>query len=188
MANAIAVFTDRDGFPQLGATSMHVIERLLTASVSLLIGLSAAACGSNSTTTTSSSASAVSTPATAQAPKTATAQAPKTATTQAAQAAQWVTVVHASGHSDKRTDLFTLHGGRAKLAYSFTDDAGMGIIVGAIYVLKEGESLNKSGGVPEAIITKPGNDSTFLTKTAGRYYLEVSAAETHWTATISERR
>jgi len=159
---------------------MHVIERLLTASVSLLIGLSAAACGSNSTTTTSSSASAVSTPATAQAPKTATAQAP--------QAAQWVTVVHASGHSDKRTDLFTLHGGRAKLAYSFTDDAGMGIIVGAIYVLKEGESLNKSGGVPEAIITKPGNDSTFLTKTAGRYYLEVSAAETHWTVTIRERR
>ena len=99
-----------------------------------------------------------------------------------------MTVVHASGHSDKRTDLFTLHGGRAKLAYSFTDDAGMGIIVGAIFVLTEGESLNKSGGVPEAIITKPGNDSTFLTKTAGRYYLEVSAAETHWTATISERR
>jgi hypothetical protein len=58
MANAIAVFTDRDDFPQLGATSMHVIKHLLTASASLLIGLSAAACGSNSTTTTSSSASA----------------------------------------------------------------------------------------------------------------------------------
>jgi hypothetical protein len=181
MANAIAVFTDRDGFPQLRATSMHVIKLLLTASASLLIGgLSAAACGSNSTTTTSSGTPAVSTSGAPQAPKTATPQTPK--------AAQWVTVMRASGHSDKRTDLFTLRGGRAELTYSFTDDAGMGIIVGAIYVLKEGESLEKSGGIPEAIISKPGKDSTFLAKAAGRYYLEVSAAETHWTVTIRERR
>jgi hypothetical protein len=164
----------------LRTANLHVIKRLLTASASLLIGLSAAACGSNSSTTTSPSASPVSTPATTQAPTTATTQAPKTA--------QWVTVVRASGHSDKRTDLFTLHGGRAKLTYSFTDDAGMGLIVAAIYVLKEGESLKKSGGAPEALISQPGKNSTFLTKAAGRYYLEVSAAYTHWTVTIRERR
>jgi hypothetical protein len=165
---------------RLRTANLHAIKRLLTAGASLLIGLSAAACGSNSTTTTSSGASPVSAPATTQAPTTATTQAPKTA--------QWVTVVRASGHSDKRTDLFTLHGGRAKLTYSFTDDAGMGLIVAAIYVLKEGESLKKSGGAPEAIVSQPGKNSTFLTKAAGRYYLEVSAAYTHWTVTIRERR
>jgi hypothetical protein len=171
---------------ELTITRLRAANHAVAAfSVSLLIGLSVAACGSNSTTTTSPSASS---PSASAVSTSATTQAPKAATTPAPKAAQWVTVVRASGHSDKRTDLFTLHGGRAKLTYSFTDDAGMGLIVAAIYVLKEGESLKKSGGVPEALIGQPGKNSTFLAKAAGRYYLEVSAAETHWTVTIRERR
>ncbi|HEY5988484.1 MAG TPA: hypothetical protein VIV12_19210 [Streptosporangiaceae bacterium] len=155
----------------------HATLRL--AVVGALVALALAGCGSGATTTTPPSAPAAAKPATTQAPKPAATQAPKPA--------QWVTVLRASGNADKRTGLFTLHGRQAKLTYTFTDDAGFGMIVAAIYVLKEGDSLEKSGGNPEVMVTKAGKDSTFLTKEAGRYYLEVSAAETHWTVTIQER-
>lgn len=156
----------------------HATLRL--AVVGALVALALAGCSSGATTSTPPSAPAASTPATTQVSKPATTQAPKPA--------QWVTVLRASGNADKRTGLFTLHGGQAKLTYTFTDEAGFGMIVGAIYILKKGDSLEKSGGNPEVMVTRAGKDSTLLTKDAGRYYVEVNAAETNWTVTIQERR
>ncbi len=99
-----------------------------------------------------------------------------------------MTVISSSGSSDKRTDVFTLHGGKTKLTYTFTDTSGVGAIVGAVFVLKEGDSLAKSGGIPEVTVSEPGSDSTFLAQGAGRYYLDISAANAHWTVKIQEYR
>lgn len=98
---------------------------------------------------------------------------------------QWVTVTTAEGTSDKRTDTFQLHGGKTRLTYTFT---GGDVIVGSIYVMKDGTSLEKDGGFPEVTVTKAGTDSTFLTKDAGSYYLDVKAANASWTVKIEEEQ
>jgi hypothetical protein len=100
----------------------------------------------------------------------------------------WTTVISVSGSSDKRTPLFTLHGGRTKLTYKITDTSGMGAVIVGIYVLDEGTSLQADGGIPEVMATEPGSDSTELQQGPGRYYLDVSAANAHWTVTIQEYR
>ena len=139
-----------------------------------------ASSGSKTSTPTpnaSESESVAPTPAT-EAPQTTAATSPK----------RWATVLKVSGSSDKRTDVFTLHGGKTKLTYTFTDTSGIGVIVAAIFVVKEGDSLAKSGGIPEVTVSQPGRDSTFLAQGAGRYYLDVSAANARWTVTIQEYR
>lgn len=98
---------------------------------------------------------------------------------------EWTTVLEASGSSDKRTDTFTLQGGKTKLTYTFT---GGEAIIGSIYVVAEGHSIEKEGGFPEVTVTKAGTDSTFLTKDAGNYYLDVKSANADWTIKIEEER
>lgn len=94
----------------------------------------------------------------------------------------WVTVVEAQGTTDKNTDTFTLHGGKAKLTYSFSKDLHMGII----YVLPEGHVFETQGGMPEVFATKKEiTDSTFLIKKAGNYYLKVMS-NTSWEVKIEE--
>ena len=117
-----------------------------------------------------------------------TAAASEAPSTAPAKPKRWTKVISVSGSSDKRTDVFTLHGGKTRLTYKFTDTSGFGSIVGAIYVVAEGESLAKSGGIPEVTVSEPGSDSTFLAKDAGRYYLDISAANARWTVTIQEYR
>ena len=80
--------------------------------------------------------------------------------TPTARVKQWVSVIAISGSSYKRTDVFKLEGGKTKLTYTFSGDSS---IVGAIYVIKEGHSLEKEGGFPEVNVSKAGTDSTFLT-------------------------
>ena len=63
-----------------------------------------------------------------------------------------------------------------------------GSVVAAFYVLAEGTSLEKNGGIPEVMVTQAGSDSTILAKDAGNYYLDVSAANCNWTVTIEEQR
>ena len=98
---------------------------------------------------------------------------------------QWTTVVEASGNANKNTDTFELKGGKTKITYTFS---GGDVIVGAIYVLKEGTDLMKQGGIPEVTVTSSGTDSTFITKSAGNYYLSIKAANTSWTVKIEEER
>ena len=98
---------------------------------------------------------------------------------------QWVTVIETSGSSDKRTDTFALQGGKTKLTYTFS---GGSSIIGSIYVVQQGHSIEKEGGFPEVTATKAGTDSTFLTKDAGNYYLDIKSANTDWTIKIEEER
>jgi hypothetical protein len=97
----------------------------------------------------------------------------------------WVTITTASGDSDKRTDTFALHGSKTRLTYTFT---GGETLVGSIYVMKDGTSLEKDGGFPEVTVEKSGTDSTYLTKDAGNYYLDVKAANASWTVKIEEEQ
>lgn len=99
-----------------------------------------------------------------------------------------MTVLHVSGNADKRTSLFTLHGVQTNLTHTVTDTSGFGSIVGAIYVLDEGTNLSVDGGIPDVIVTEPSTDSTEPAPIAGRYHLQVSAANAHWTVTIQEHR
>ena len=84
---------------------------------------------------------------------------------------EWVTVVE-------------LKGGKTRLTYDVKGNS----VVTAIYVLKEGASLEKNGGVPEVMISEAGTDTTFLAKGAGTYYLDVSSANSSWTVKIEEER
>ena len=98
---------------------------------------------------------------------------------------QYVTVVDLKGNANKNSDMFELKGGKVKITYTFS---GVQSIVGAIYLLKEGTDLNQQGGIPEVTVTEAGTDSTFLTKSAGKYYLSVKAANTTWNVKIEEER
>jgi len=99
---------------------------------------------------------------------------------------EWITVIEVSGSSDKRTDIFYLHGKKTKLIYTVKSTSPAGPLVG-IYVLPEGHSLEeKGGGFPEVTVSEPGTDSTFLVKKAGNYYLDITSANATWTVKIEE--
>jgi len=98
---------------------------------------------------------------------------------------EWTVVTELSGNSNKRSDIFNLAGGKARLTYTFE---GGSAIIGSIYVVSEGDSLEEQGGFPEVTVTEAGTDSTFLTKGAGSYYLDVKAANSNWTVTVEEEK
>lgn len=106
-------------------------------------------------------------------------------TTTTTRAKQWTNVITLSGNSEKRSQVFELIGGQTKLSYTVSKSS---MPVCTIYVLEEGTSLEKDGGFPEVSIDKAGSDSTFLTKEAGRYYLDVKAANCNWIVTIEEEK
>lgn len=98
---------------------------------------------------------------------------------------QWTTVLELSGGASKRSDIFELKGGKARLSYNVTGDE---LSIVSIYVIEEGKSLEDEGGFPEVMVEKPGNDTTFLAKNPGRYYLEVDSANAEWVIKIEEER
>jgi len=98
---------------------------------------------------------------------------------------EWIKVIEASGNSNKRTDLFGLQGGKARLSYVVGGDFA---VLASFYVMEEGKSLEINGGFPEVMVTEPGSDSTFLVKRTGNYYLEVSSANSNWQVIIEEER
>ena len=68
------------------------------------------------------------------------------------------------------------------------DFEGGNFIVGNIYVVKEGHSIDEEGGIPEVTVTKAGVDSSFLVQQPGNYYLDVKVANTSWNIKIEEER
>lgn len=101
-------------------------------------------------------------------------------------AKEWVVVIELKGTTDKRSDTFELTGGKTKMTYNFN---GNDWIVGSIYIVQEGHDLNKEGGFPEVSISKSGEDSTFLSKGKGKYFLDVKAGNTtSWTIKIEEEK
>lgn len=105
--------------------------------------------------------------------------------TQASQSKSWVKVIEVSGNANKRTDLFHLNGGKARLSYSVN---GGSAVLMAAYVMDEGKSLDKQGGFPEVTVSEAGSDSTYLVKSAGNYYLDITSANANWTVSVEEER
>ncbi|TDU26038.1 TM2 domain-containing protein [Arthrobacter sp. JUb115] len=101
--------------------------------------------------------------------------------------ATWQEVVTLDGKTDKASKVFELTGAEARMTYSFKGGEDMSL--GAIYILTEGTDLMKDGGLPEAMIDGPVSEETALHKTAGKYFLDVNAANFDgWTVTIEEKR
>lgn len=71
------------------------------------------------------------------------------------------------------------------MLYNITGDS---FSISAIYVFKEGESLDVNGGFPEVMPDAPGPGETMLVKSPGNYYLDVRAANCTWQVTIQEMR
>lgn len=98
---------------------------------------------------------------------------------------QYVKVIELSGNQNKKSDSFTLQGGKQKITYDFK---GGDMVIGGIYVMKEGVDKNTSGGIPEVMVQNAGADSTITRKAAGTYYLDITSANANWTITIEEER
>jgi hypothetical protein len=98
----------------------------------------------------------------------------------------WVEVTRLEGNGNKRSAPFTLGRGKKRLNYTVSNDD---MAVCMIYVVKDGTSLETSGGFPEVSCNTPGTaDTTFLAKAAGTYYLDVSAANCQWTVVVEEEK
>ena len=99
-------------------------------------------------------------------------------------AAEWTTVIELSGNANKRSEVFELEGGDARLIYDVQGDQ----VLVMIYLVEEGESLEEEGGIPEVTVSEPGSDTTFLAKSPGQYYLDITSANADWTVQIEEKR
>lgn len=97
----------------------------------------------------------------------------------------WQTVIDVSGNANKRTQVFHLGSGQQRLLYNVV---GGDFSVCSIYLIKEGDSLEASGGFPEVFVSQPGSSETALVKSPGNYYLDVQAANCSWQVTIQEMR
>ena len=147
---------------------------------------------SSDATTTSTEFSATTT---TEAPTTTATEAPPTTArttssteppTTTGPASGWVEVTSLSGSGNKRGQAFELTGAEARLKYSVTNVNIIPVL--SVFVVPEGDSLEDSGGFPEVMVTEEGSDSTMLAQDAGRYYLDVTAANCDWSVTIEELR
>ena len=129
------------------------------------------------------------TPAGTQAAGTAAAtEATPTPTAAPPAAAEWAEVISVSGNANKRTEVFELSDAPARLRWEATSNVeGFDTIAFAAYVMAEGTSLAEQGGIPEVFVTESGADETQLVKGAGRYYLDVTAANCDWTVVIEQQ-
>lgn len=100
------------------------------------------------------------------------------------EAAGWAKVAELSGNANKRSAVFELTGAPARMKYDIKGD----MVVCAVYVMPEGKNLQTEGGFPEVMVSEPGADETYLTKDAGKYYIEVQAANCDWSVVIEEER
>lgn len=116
-------------------------------------------------------------------PPTTTLEPTTTAPPTTAAGPQWVEVASLSGRTEKRGPVFVLEGDETRLRY--TSDG----FVFVVYVVEEGDSLERSGGFPEvSCFDGPCSDVTFLAKGPGRYYLDVTASGGGWAVKIEELR
>ena len=61
--------------------------------------------------------------------------------------------------------------------------------IAAIYVENEGKDIMVDGGVPVVMASKPESNTTALHKKAGKYFLDVKAANLDsWTVKIEEKK
>jgi galactitol-specific phosphotransferase system IIB component len=97
----------------------------------------------------------------------------------------WQDVITMTGTASKRSACFTLTGQETVLQYQVKSEDMPGCY---IYVVPEGVSIQTDGGIPEVMVTTNSTDYTMLVKKPGRYYLDISSANTSWAVAIKELR
>jgi hypothetical protein len=100
------------------------------------------------------------------------------------------TVYTKDGNSNFRSGTIHLGRGENILSYSVTGATSEGLPklpVWAIYVMQNGTSLDKDGGIPEVTMTQSGPGQTHLIQNEGNYYLDIKSANCVWSVTIQEK-
>jgi len=97
---------------------------------------------------------------------------------------QWIELIKLNGKGEKKSEIFTYSGGKARMRYEFnSDDFGMF----AAYVVKEGEDIMREGGFPEVMLDgEESGESNLSHLRKGNYYLNISSANGSWTVVIEE--
>lgn len=165
----------------------------LSVIVLLTIAIAVTSCGGDSGTATTATignaptttAGSVDTTGTTNSAATTQATEAETTTTAAASGG-WVKVASLAGNDTKQGEVFTLSGKPARLSYKVTStDVAT---IAAFYVMAEGTSFDKDGGIPEAMVTESSEDSITLTRNAGNYYLLAKSANCDWEFTVEEQQ
>jgi|GEM_PF-727083 len=99
---------------------------------------------------------------------------------------EWISVIKQQSTTKKQSDTFTLKSGKQKIVYSYTSTGPIQFC--AIYIVKEGESLDKNGGFPEVMLNKADSGETMARKSPGQYYLEISPSDGTCEAEVFEER
>lgn len=103
-------------------------------------------------------------------------------------AAAWVEVVALSGTADQASQVFELSGKETRMVYEFTGQ-DPDFAMAAIYLEKEGADITVDGGIPLVMATTPESNTTAVHKKAGKYFLDVKAANLDsWTVRIEEKK
>lgn len=101
---------------------------------------------------------------------------------------QWTEVYTFKGNGMKKSPVFELTGGDAKLKYKYKAPGGIGMGIFSVYVLNEGEDVMKTGGFPEVMTQAENEESeSAIQKSSGQYYLYVNASG-NWTVTVEEKK
>lgn len=109
-----------------------------------------------------------------------------TTTTEPTKEKQWETVYTFKGNGMKKSPVFELTGGDARLKYSYKAPGGLGMGMFSVYVVDEGDDIMKTGGIPEVMTQAENEDSeSAIQKGSGRYYLNVNASG-NWVVTVEE--
>ncbi|PBC40502.1 hypothetical protein CJ178_01775 [Rhodococcus sp. ACPA4] len=105
----------------------------------------------------------------------------ETATSAPAQQKSWHRVIELSGSTSKRSDIFQLNSSKQRITYTVNGEYSPFVNV---YVMAEGKSLDKNGGIPEVTMAPVGGD-TLMYKASGGYYLDVSG-NGEWSVVVEE--
>jgi len=97
---------------------------------------------------------------------------------------QWVELIQFKGKGDKKSEVFTYNGGKARLRYEF-NSSDFGVF--AAYVVKEGVDIMTEGGLPEVMLDgSESGESNLSHLRKGNYYLNISSANGSWTVIVEE--
>lgn len=99
---------------------------------------------------------------------------------------QWTTVYTFKGNGMKKSQVFELTDGHARLKYSYKAPGDIGSGFFSVYVVDESEDIMKTGGIPEVMTQAENEESeSAIQKGSGRYYLDVNASG-NWVVTVQE--
>lgn len=105
-------------------------------------------------------------------------------TNEVAKAKEWKEVFSFKGSGLKKSASFDLTGNNARIKYKYNADIGLF----SVYVVPQGEDIMKDGGIPEVMTQKSETSETYITKSAGKYYLNVNSSGGNWSISVEEEK